>query len=111
MAQINDTDGVRVVMSSAQLAAVLSRQSISQTETVSNRLWGGLQVVGGNAPSLDGAGYGRRGSAGHHQAGRDAEGAAGDGEPYRLVGGSWRVVWRRGDGEGGACFQRHDGPY
>src|SRR5579863_1441316 len=47
MAQINDTDGVRVVMSSAQLAAVVSRQSISQTEMLSNRLWGGLQVVGG----------------------------------------------------------------
>ena len=33
MAQINDTDGVRVVMSPAQLAAVVSGQSISQSDT------------------------------------------------------------------------------
>jgi len=38
---------VRVVLSAPQLAAVLSRQSISQSEMLSNRLWGGLQVVGG----------------------------------------------------------------
>ncbi len=47
MAQINDTDGVRVVMSPAQLAAVVSGKSISRTETLTNRLWGGLQIVGG----------------------------------------------------------------
>jgi hypothetical protein len=44
---MNDVDGVRVVLSPAQLAAVLSGQSISPTEMLSNRLWGGLQVVGG----------------------------------------------------------------
>ncbi|MBB5457594.1 hypothetical protein HDG33_001229 [Paraburkholderia sp. Cpub6] len=38
---------MKVVLSAPQLAAVLSRQSISQTEMLSNRLWGGLQVVGG----------------------------------------------------------------
>ncbi|MBB5408286.1 hypothetical protein HDG34_002222 [Paraburkholderia sp. HC6.4b] len=38
---------MRVVLSAPQLAAVLSRQSISPTEMLSNRLWGGLQVVGG----------------------------------------------------------------
>ncbi|WP_329601745.1 hypothetical protein [Paraburkholderia antibiotica] len=47
MSQVNNEDGVRVVLSSAQLAAVLSRQSISESETLSNRLWGGLQIVGG----------------------------------------------------------------
>jgi hypothetical protein len=46
-AQFNEEDGVRIVMSPAQLVAVLSRQSISPTEMLSNRLWGGLQVVGG----------------------------------------------------------------
>ncbi|MGF6300378.1 MULTISPECIES: RNase A-like domain-containing protein [Paraburkholderia] len=40
-------DGVRVVLSAPQLAAVLTRQSISFSEMLSNRLWGGLQLVGG----------------------------------------------------------------
>ncbi|MBB5500450.1 RNase A-like domain-containing protein [Paraburkholderia sp. MM5384-R2] len=43
----DNAEGVKVVLSAPQLAAVLSRQSISQTEMLSNRLWGGLQVVGG----------------------------------------------------------------
>ncbi|MCC8403614.1 hypothetical protein LJ655_17235 [Paraburkholderia sp. MMS20-SJTN17] len=47
VAKTNESDGVRVVLSAPQLAAVLARQSISQTEMLSNRLWGGLQVVGG----------------------------------------------------------------
>jgi hypothetical protein len=47
MSQVNESDGVRVVLSAPQLAAVLARQSISPTEMLSNRLWGGLQVVGG----------------------------------------------------------------
>ncbi|NVI04992.1 RNase A-like domain-containing protein [Paraburkholderia youngii] len=47
MSYQRDSDGVRVVLSAPQLAAVLSRQSISPTEMLSNRLWGGLQVVGG----------------------------------------------------------------
>jgi hypothetical protein len=43
-----DHDGdVRIVLSAAQLAAVLKRQTISSGEMLSNRLWGGLQVVGG----------------------------------------------------------------
>ncbi|SMG60817.1 RNase A-like domain-containing protein [Paraburkholderia susongensis] len=42
-----DSDGMRVVLSAPQLAAVLTRQSISRSEMASNRLWGGLQVVGG----------------------------------------------------------------
>jgi hypothetical protein len=47
MSYQQDSDGVRVVLSAPQLAAVLSRQSISHTEMLSNRLWGGLQLVGG----------------------------------------------------------------
>ncbi|MCC8401171.1 hypothetical protein LJ655_04550 [Paraburkholderia sp. MMS20-SJTN17] len=47
MSYQQDSDGVRVVLSAPQLAAVLTRQSISQTEMLSNRLWGGLRLVGG----------------------------------------------------------------
>ncbi|MBB5456625.1 RNase A-like domain-containing protein [Paraburkholderia sp. Cpub6] len=47
MSYQQDADGVRLVLSAPQLAAVLARQSISQTELLSNRLWGGLQIVGG----------------------------------------------------------------
>ena len=47
MSYQQDSDGVRVVLSAPQLAAVLARQSISHTEMLSNRLWGGLQLVGG----------------------------------------------------------------
>ncbi|MFP4891300.1 RNase A-like domain-containing protein [Paraburkholderia sp. EG304] len=47
MSYQQDSGAVRVVLSAPQLAAVLSRQSINRTEMLSNRLWGGLQVVGG----------------------------------------------------------------
>ncbi|QCP52377.1 hypothetical protein FAZ95_24675 [Trinickia violacea] len=47
MSQTNDADVMRVVLSPVQLAAVLSRGSLSQEATLSNRLWGGLQIVGG----------------------------------------------------------------
>lgn len=43
----NDSNEVRIVLSPVQLAAVLSDASISEGETLSNRLWGGLGVVGG----------------------------------------------------------------
>ncbi|KXU90310.1 hypothetical protein CI15_03640 [Paraburkholderia monticola] len=43
----DNTEGVKVVLSAPQFAAVLSRQSINQAEMLSNRLWSGLQVVGG----------------------------------------------------------------
>lgn len=42
-----DQDGVRVVLSPVQMAAVLAGESLSQEATLSNRLWGGLTVVGG----------------------------------------------------------------
>lgn len=47
MAQANEADGVRVVMSPVQLVAVLTGQSIDSGATMTNRLWGGLQLVGG----------------------------------------------------------------
>lgn len=47
MEQADRDDGIRIVLSAPQLAAVLARGSIGQTEMLSNRLWGGLQVVGG----------------------------------------------------------------
>ncbi|CAG2156759.1 hypothetical protein LMG19282_05302 [Cupriavidus campinensis] len=47
MAQADEMDGLRVVMSAPQLAAVLAHRSISPTEMMSNRLWGGLDIVGG----------------------------------------------------------------
>ncbi|MBB5406546.1 hypothetical protein HDG34_000461 [Paraburkholderia sp. HC6.4b] len=47
MSYEQDSDSVRVVLSAPQLSAVLARHSISPTEMLSNRLWGGLQVVGG----------------------------------------------------------------
>jgi hypothetical protein len=50
-----DDDGVRVVLSSVQLAAVLTQESISEAATLSNRLWGGLRIVGG-VLELTGAG-------------------------------------------------------
>jgi hypothetical protein len=42
-----DEEGVRVVLSSVQLAAVLTQESISESATLSNRMWGGLKLVGG----------------------------------------------------------------
>lgn len=42
-----DQEGVRVVLSPVQMAAVLAGESLSQEATLSNRLWGGLSLVGG----------------------------------------------------------------
>ncbi len=42
-----DSNGVRIVLSPVQMAAVLSDESISEGETLSNRLWGGLGLAGG----------------------------------------------------------------
>jgi len=47
MSGADNEESVKVVLSAPQLAAVLSRQSISHTEMLTNRLWGGLEVVGG----------------------------------------------------------------
>ncbi|MGF6479454.1 RNase A-like domain-containing protein [Paraburkholderia sp. JPY419] len=55
MPQEYDGDGVRLVLSAPQLAAILTRGSISQTEMLSNRLWGGLQVAAGVAEMVGAA--------------------------------------------------------
>jgi hypothetical protein len=44
---MENVGGVRVVMSPVQLAAVVSNQSLDVTAMATNRLWGGLQLVGG----------------------------------------------------------------
>ncbi len=48
-------DALTVILSPVQLAAVISGQSISEPETSSNRLWGGLKLIGG-ALEMVGAG-------------------------------------------------------
>jgi hypothetical protein len=41
-------EGLSIVLSPTQLAAILSGQAITEGEMVTNRLWGGLKVVGGS---------------------------------------------------------------
>ena len=41
-----DPDGIPVVLSAVQLAAVLLQETVDEAATA-NRLWGGLRVVGG----------------------------------------------------------------
>jgi hypothetical protein len=40
--------GLTIALSPVQLAAILSGQAISASETTSNRLWGGLKLLGGS---------------------------------------------------------------
>lgn len=40
-----DDGGMRIVMSPVQLAAVLSDKTVTEAETLSNRLLGGLGVL------------------------------------------------------------------
>lgn len=44
---MDNEDGVRVILSPVQLAALLSDKSVSEGETLSNRLYGGLGLAGG----------------------------------------------------------------
>ncbi|QTF08421.1 hypothetical protein HC231_11250 [Brenneria izadpanahii] len=46
---MEDSHGIRIALSPVQLAAVLSDKSVSEGEILSNRLWGGLGLVGGVA--------------------------------------------------------------
>ncbi|NUU68155.1 hypothetical protein HQN64_18875 [Enterobacteriaceae bacterium BIT-l23] len=46
---MTDDSGVRMALSPVQLAAVLTDKSVSEGETLSNRLWGGLGLAGGVA--------------------------------------------------------------
>lgn len=48
-------EAIRIVLSPVQMAAVLTNESLSESETLTNRLWGGLRVVGGLV-ELKGAG-------------------------------------------------------
>lgn len=41
------TDGIQIVVTPVQLAAVLTGESVGDQATTSNRLWGGLRLVGG----------------------------------------------------------------
>ncbi len=43
----SDDDGIELVLSAAQLAAVLASETVSADAAFGNRLWGGLKVVGG----------------------------------------------------------------
>lgn len=42
-------DGLKIVLSPVQLAAALSDNSVNESETMSNRLMGGLGLIMGNA--------------------------------------------------------------
>lgn len=44
---MEDNNGVRIALSPVQLAAILSDKSVSEGETMSNRLWGGVDLLGG----------------------------------------------------------------
>lgn len=47
MADIDDTDWLTVVLTPIQLAAVLQEESLTRPQTVANRFWGALAVIGG----------------------------------------------------------------
>ncbi|WP_324129944.1 hypothetical protein [Erwinia psidii] len=50
---MTDNNGLKIVLSPVHLAAVLSDKSISESETLSNRLWGGLGLAGGSWKCLE----------------------------------------------------------
>jgi hypothetical protein len=47
MADIDDADGLTVVLTPIQLAAVLQEESLTRPQTLGNRFWGALGVIGG----------------------------------------------------------------
>ncbi|MDF0604182.1 hypothetical protein HZU77_000740 [Neisseriaceae bacterium TC5R-5] len=47
MSQANDNDGIRIIFSAQQLAAVLSHKNITRGEILRNRFWGSLELTGG----------------------------------------------------------------
>ena len=49
---MNDEKGVSIAISPVQMAAILHRKTVSEGETRSNRLWGGLGLVGGVVESF-----------------------------------------------------------
>lgn len=44
---MQENNGIRMALSPVQLAAVLADKSVSEGETLSNRLWGGLGLANG----------------------------------------------------------------
>ncbi|WP_242549938.1 hypothetical protein [Pantoea agglomerans] len=46
---MNEDEGLTFALSPVQMAAIVRRKTVSQGETLSNRLWGGLGIVGGVA--------------------------------------------------------------
>ncbi|WP_313667940.1 hypothetical protein [Atlantibacter sp.] len=44
--------GISIAISPVQMAAILHRKTVSEGEAWSNRLWGGLGVIGGVIESL-----------------------------------------------------------
>ncbi|QKJ87981.1 hypothetical protein PMPD1_3048 [Paramixta manurensis] len=44
---MNQDEGLTVALSPVQMTAILRRKNVSSGETMSNRLWGGLGVIGG----------------------------------------------------------------
>lgn len=49
---MSDEEGVLIAISPVQMAAILHRKTVSEGETWSNRLWGGLGVVSGVVESF-----------------------------------------------------------
>ncbi|MBL7634909.1 RNase A-like domain-containing protein [Atlantibacter hermannii] len=49
---MSDEEGVSIAISPVQIAAILHRKTVSEGETWSNRLWGGLGVIGGVVESF-----------------------------------------------------------
>lgn len=45
-------EGVSIAISPVQMAAILYKKTLSEGETWSNRLWGGLGIVGGVVESF-----------------------------------------------------------
>ena len=44
---VNKEEGLQIVLSPVQMAGILHNASISEGEVLSNRLWGGVGLVGG----------------------------------------------------------------
>ncbi|MBP2168351.1 hypothetical protein J2125_001543 [Erwinia toletana] len=49
---MNENEGLTLAVSPVQMAAILHKKTVSEGETWSNRLWGGLGVVGGVVESF-----------------------------------------------------------
>ena len=49
---MKDEEGISIAISPVQMAAILHRKTVSEGETWSNRLWGGLSLVGGVVESF-----------------------------------------------------------